>query len=74
MNVSTFIKYESGSSRFQPGEGPSRGLLIDYEPSDGTFWSTSEQEDGEGGQDQLHVSQRHAPLPRQQRVLGIQNF
>ena len=26
---------ESGSSRFQPGEGPSRGLLGDYEPSDG---------------------------------------
>ena len=25
---------ESGSSRFQPGEGPSRGLLRDYEPSD----------------------------------------
>ena len=23
-----------GSSRFQPGEGPSRGLLRDYEPSD----------------------------------------
>ena len=23
-------------SRFQPGEGPSRGLLRDYEPSDGT--------------------------------------
>ena len=22
------------SSRFQPGEGPSRGLLRDYEPSD----------------------------------------
>ena len=30
-----------GSSRFQPGEGPSRGLLCDFEPSDGTFWSTS---------------------------------
>ena len=26
---------------FQPGEGPSRGLLRDYEPSDGPFWSTS---------------------------------
>ena len=24
----------SGSSRFQPGEGPSRGLLRDYKPSD----------------------------------------
>ena len=31
----------SGSSRFQSGEGPSRGLLGDYEPSDGTFWSTT---------------------------------
>ena len=29
------------NGRFQPGEGPSRGLLRDYEPSDGTFWSTS---------------------------------
>ena len=28
---------ESGYYRFQPGEGPSRGLLRDYEPSDGTF-------------------------------------
>ena len=25
----------------EPGEGPSTGLLRDYEPSDGTFWSTS---------------------------------
>ena len=40
--VVTFsLKCESGSSRFQPGEGPSRGLLRDYEPSDGTFWSTN---------------------------------
>ena len=30
------------SSRFQPGEGPSRGLLRDYEPSDGTFRGTTE--------------------------------
>ena len=30
---------QRGSSRFQPGEGPSRGLLRDYEPSDGTFSS-----------------------------------
>ena len=29
----------SYGSRFQPGEGPSRGLLRDYKPSDGTFWS-----------------------------------
>ena len=27
---------------FQPGEGPSRGLLRDYEPSDGPFWSTTD--------------------------------
>ena len=26
---------EKASRRFQPGEGPSRGLLRDYEPSDG---------------------------------------
>ena len=31
----------SGSSRFQPGEGPSRGLLRAYELSDGTFSSTN---------------------------------
>ena len=37
----SLMKHESGSSRFQPGEGPSRGLLRDYEPSDGPFWSTS---------------------------------
>ena len=30
-------KCESGSCHFQPGEGPSRGLLRDYEPSDGPF-------------------------------------
>ena len=37
------LKCESGSSRFQPGEGPSRGPLRDYEPSDsdGAFWSTN---------------------------------
>ena len=29
------LKCESGSSRFQPGEGPSRGLLRNYEPTDG---------------------------------------
>ena len=29
------IKYESGSSCFQPGESPSRGLLRDYEHLDG---------------------------------------
>ena len=26
----------------EKGEGPSRGLLRDYEPSDGAFWSTSQ--------------------------------
>ena len=31
------LKCESGSRRFQPGEGPSRGLLRDYETSDGPF-------------------------------------
>ena len=39
---SVLSKCESGSSHFQPGEGPSRGLLRDYEPSDGTFSSTTE--------------------------------
>ena len=29
------MKGESASRRFQPGEGPSRGLLRDYEPLDG---------------------------------------
>ena len=33
--------YSLGSSHLQPGEGPSRGLLRDYEPSDGTFSSTN---------------------------------
>ena len=28
------VKAKSVSSRFQPGEGPSRGLLRDYEPLD----------------------------------------
>ena len=26
---------QTSSSRFQPGEGPSRGLLCDYKPSEG---------------------------------------
>ena len=34
MGSTPVLKCESGSSRFQPGEGPSRGLLRDYEPSD----------------------------------------
>ena len=29
------VPNDNSSSRFQPGEGPSRGLLRDYEPSDG---------------------------------------
>ena len=39
--LSHLLKCESGSSRFQPGEGHSRGLLRAYEPSDGTFSSTT---------------------------------
>ena len=30
----------------EKAEGPSRGLLRDYEPSDGTFSSTNEDRDG----------------------------
>ena len=45
-------KSESGSSRFQPGEGFSRGLLRDYEHSDGPFWSTTAEADTS------HVKQR----------------
>ena len=33
------LKCESGSSSFQPGKGPSRGLLRDYEPLEGPFSS-----------------------------------
>ena len=29
------------ATHFQPGEGPRGGLLRDYVPSDGFFWSTS---------------------------------
>ena len=32
--TSLSLKCESASSRFQLGEGPSMGLLRDYEPSD----------------------------------------
>ena len=35
------LKCESASRRFQPGEGPSIGLLRDYKPLDGTFSSTN---------------------------------
>ena len=35
------FKCESASRRFQLGEGPSRGLLCDYEPSDGPFSSST---------------------------------
>ena len=34
-------------SRFQLGEGPSRGLLRDYEPSDGPLFESLEEEGGE---------------------------
>ena len=37
MKLGPQLKGERGSSHFQPGEGPSRGLLRDYEPSDGPF-------------------------------------
>ena len=46
------IYRDSSSSCFQPGEGPSRGLLRDYEPSDGTFSSTSH-----------HHHHHHRPAP-----------
>ena len=36
------LKCESGSSRFQLGEGPSRGLLRDYELSDGPSFQALE--------------------------------
>ena len=36
------VKCESSSSRFQPGEGPSRGLFRDYEPSDGPSFESLE--------------------------------
>ena len=38
------LKWESGSSRFQPGEGSSRGLLRDWTTgcgTDGSFYSSS---------------------------------
>ena len=56
------LKCESGSSRFQPGEGPSRGLLRDYEPSDGTFWSTSPDPDDEVGGHQVRHQEVGQPL------------
>ena len=37
LNSVLIANCESGSSRFQPGEGPSRGLLRDYESSDEPF-------------------------------------
>ena len=41
MVSSVILKCESSSSRFQPGEGPRRGLLRDYEPSRGPYMSQS---------------------------------
>ena len=38
-----------GSSRFQLGEGPSRGLLRDYEPSDGPSFQALLGDHGAGG-------------------------
>ena len=40
---------------FQPREGPSRGLLRDYEPLDGTFWSTTVP----GHRDRARVDEVH---------------
>ena len=57
------LKCESGSSRFQPGEGPSRGLLRDYEPSDGTFWSTT-------GEAELRLLETAPPSPPLQLYRG----
>ena len=36
-SIRRFVITEKAPSRFQPGEGPSRGLLRDYEPPDGPF-------------------------------------
>ena len=35
LTVGKCLKFESGKRRFEPGEGPSRGLHCDYEPSCG---------------------------------------
>ena len=35
------VKFESASTRFQPEESPSRGLLQDYEPLDRPFSSST---------------------------------
>ena len=39
--LNSVLNVKAVVSRFQLGEGPSRGLLRDYEPSDGSFWSTT---------------------------------
>ena len=42
MIIASRTQFHVERPGFQPGEGPSRGLLCDNEPSDGTFWSTTE--------------------------------
>ena len=37
LELARILREYCSSSRFQPGEGPSRGLLLDYEPSGGPF-------------------------------------
>ena len=64
----SIVSYSS-SSRFQPGEGPSGGLLRDYEPSDGTFWSTSDNgDDDDDDGDDTNNAQSLQELGR----LGVQ--
>ena len=41
--VSQCLKCKNGSSRFQPGEGPSRGLLRGYGPLDGPSFQALKQ-------------------------------
>ena len=50
----------------EKGEGPSRGLLCDYEPSDGTFGSTSLHDHlyGEHAAEQGVARTQDASLPR----------
>ena len=42
MNRFLNVKAVVAAFNQETGEGPSRGLLRDYEPSDGTFSSTSD--------------------------------
>ena len=66
------LKCESGSSCFQPGEGPIRGLLRDYEPSDGTFSSTSKhhrnKETEDGGANTLETNITTYNFPKNVKI------